>query len=140
MIGFLVAKRGPRQLTVTPCRPSRTRRRSPTRAACPPGPLARMTPLFAEDAAPGIPPLLSVVEVAALFHRSARTLRRWERDGHLTPLRVGGAVFYRATDIRDLVAGRLLRTKSRCGRNRPSERNLVRYVSSHRIWSIDGAE
>jgi hypothetical protein len=58
-------------------------------------------------AAPGIPDLLSSTDVEQIFARSARTLHRWERRGHLTPVRVGHAKFYRAEDIRRLVSGQL---------------------------------
>jgi hypothetical protein len=58
-------------------------------------------------AAPGIPDLLSSTEVEQIFARSARTLHRWEQRGHLTPVRVGHAKFYRAEDIRRLVSGQL---------------------------------
>jgi hypothetical protein len=55
----------------------------------------------------GIPDLLSSTDVEQIFARSARTLHRWERRGHLTPVRVGHAKFYRAEDIRRLVSGQL---------------------------------
>ena len=55
----------------------------------------------------GIPDLLSSTEVEQIFARSARTLHRWERRGHLTPVRVGQAKFYRAEDIRRLVSDQL---------------------------------
>jgi hypothetical protein len=57
--------------------------------------------------APGIPDLVSSPDVEQIFARSARTLHRWERLGHLTPVRVGHAKFYRAEDIRRLVSGQL---------------------------------
>ena len=40
-------------------------------------------------AEPGIPDLLSSTDVEQIFARSARTLHRWERRGHLTPVRIG---------------------------------------------------
>jgi MerR HTH family regulatory protein len=55
----------------------------------------------------GIADLLSSTDVEQIFARSARTLHRWERRGHLTPVRVGRAKFYRAADIRRLVSGQL---------------------------------
>jgi hypothetical protein len=58
-------------------------------------------------AEPGIPDLLSGADVEHIFDRSARTLHRWERLGHLTPVRVGRAQFYRIEDIRRLVCGQL---------------------------------
>lgn len=51
--------------------------------------------------------LLSGLDVEGVFGRSARTLRRWEQRGHLTPARVGNAKFYRPEDIRRLIAGQL---------------------------------
>jgi Helix-turn-helix domain len=57
--------------------------------------------------ATALPRLLSIGDVAALFNRSARTLRRWIRAGHLVPVRVGGALFFDPGDIRRLIAGRL---------------------------------
>jgi hypothetical protein len=58
-------------------------------------------------AEPSVPDLLSSTDVAQIFARSARTLHRWERRGHLTPVRVGHAKFYRADDVRRLVCGQL---------------------------------
>jgi hypothetical protein len=66
-----------------------------------------MDPSEERPAEPGIPDLLSSTEVEQIFARSARTLHRWERRGHLTPVRVGQAKFYRAADIRRLVCGQL---------------------------------
>jgi hypothetical protein len=57
--------------------------------------------------ATALPRLLSSGDVAALFDRSARTLRRWSRLGHLVPVRIGGALFFDPDDIRRLIAGRL---------------------------------
>jgi hypothetical protein len=57
--------------------------------------------------ATALPRLLSSGDVAELFDRSARTLRRWIRLGHLVPVRVGGALFFAPDDIRRLIAGRL---------------------------------
>ena len=56
---------------------------------------------------PSLPHLLSSDDVEDLFNRSARTLRRWIRAGHLMPVRVGGALFFDPEDIRRLIAGRL---------------------------------
>jgi hypothetical protein len=57
--------------------------------------------------APSFPDLLSGTQVEQIFGRSARTLRRWEQRGHLIPVRIGNAKFYRAEDIRRLVSGQL---------------------------------
>jgi MerR HTH family regulatory protein len=64
-------------------------------------------PSEALPAETGIPDLLSSTDVEQIFARSARTLHRWEQRGHLTPIRVGHAKFYRAEDIRRLVSGQL---------------------------------
>jgi hypothetical protein len=74
--------------------------------------LAMGTP---EDPSASIPDLLSSAEVEQIFDRSARTLRRWEQQGHLTPVRVGGAKFYRPDDIRRLVSGQLTKAMTRPG-------------------------
>jgi hypothetical protein len=55
----------------------------------------------------GVPDLLSSTDVEQIFDRTARTLHRWEQRGHLTPIRVGHAKFYRVEDIRRLVSGQL---------------------------------
>jgi excisionase family DNA binding protein len=44
-------------------------------------------------------------EVAALFARSPRTIRNWVRAGHLHPVRIGGAVFFRPEEV-EALAGR----------------------------------
>ncbi len=63
--------------------------------------------------------LLSVADVAAIFGRSHRALRRWVACGHLLPVRVGGAVFFRAGDVAELISGRLRDAVQR--RMRPAE-------------------
>ena len=59
--------------------------------------------------APEIPVgrLLSIPDVEAIFGRTGRTLRRWERAGHLVPVRVGRSLFYRHGDIERLLAQRM---------------------------------
>lgn len=56
-----------------------------------------------------LPRLLSTADVTAVFDRSDRTIRNWIRQGHLQPVRVGGAVFFRENDIRALLSGHLCR-------------------------------
>jgi predicted site-specific integrase-resolvase len=56
-----------------------------------------------EDEPPLLPRLLSARQVATIFDRSERTIRSWVRAGHLKPLRVGRAVFFRAEDIAALL-------------------------------------
>lgn len=52
-------------------------------------------------------PLLDLSDVCALFGRTERSIRRWVSAGHLTPIRVGGAIFFEASDIRVLIEKRL---------------------------------
>lgn len=52
-------------------------------------------------------PLLSTEDVCALFGRTARSIRRWVAKGHLSTIRVGGAMFFEPEDIRALIATRL---------------------------------
>jgi len=56
---------------------------------------------------PDIPILLSTAEVAVRFNRSDRTIRRWVRQGHLTPVRVGGSLYFRADEVRRLAGAEL---------------------------------
>lgn len=48
-----------------------------------------------------IPPsLLTVKDLARVFQISARTIRRWQRAGHLPPpLRIGGSLRWPAADL-----------------------------------------
>jgi hypothetical protein len=55
----------------------------------------------------GLPQLLSCSEVAALFSRSPRTIRRWIQAGHLMPVRIGGALFFSVEDVRRVISGQL---------------------------------
>ena len=57
--------------------------------------------MITDTAAPGSD-LMSTKQVAARFNRSARTVRNWVRDGFLTPIRIGGAVFYHTADVEHL--------------------------------------
>lgn len=50
-----------------------------------------------------LPALLSAARVAEVFGRSERTIRDWVRAGHLRPVRIGRAVFFRADDIHALL-------------------------------------
>ena len=59
-------------------------------------------PAVARDQPP-LPTLLSSKQVGAVFGRSDRTVRNWVRTGHLRPVRVGRAVFFRAEDIAALL-------------------------------------
>lgn len=52
-------------------------------------------------------PLLAVSDVCAIFGRTERSIRRWVSAGHLHPIRVGGAMFFEASDIRVLIEKRL---------------------------------
>ena len=49
--------------------------------------------------------LLTPSEVAALFHVNPKTVARWARAGHLTPLRtLGGHRRFRVSEIRRCLA------------------------------------
>ena len=85
---------------------------SPARMSAARGPTDMATPLARHQgtaelgsAVPGlaISPLLSAAEVGAIFNRGARTIRRWIRAGHLRPVRIGSALFFRADEVRRLV-------------------------------------
>ena len=72
-------------------------------------PLPRPPEPSAEPTAPApapLPELLSIQDACALFGRSDRCLRRWARDGVLVPVRIGGAVYFLAEDIRGLIQSR----------------------------------
>lgn len=60
-----------------------------------------------------LPALLSTAEIAEQFGRSPRTMRRWIRCGYLVPVRVGGAVFFRVEDLRQLIVERLIASISK---------------------------
>lgn len=47
--------------------------------------------------------LLTVRDVSAMLQVSRRTLQRWEKDGKLTPVRIGTTVRYRKADIAGLL-------------------------------------
>jgi len=53
--------------------------------------------------------LLHMQDICVLFDRSERSIRRWIQAGHLTPVRVGGALFFDPEDIHALIAKRLCR-------------------------------
>lgn len=71
--------------------------------AAPPWPTPPPAPAHA------LPGLLSGADIQAVVNRSARTVRRWIRLGHLIPVRIGGSVFFREADIRRLIKGDLRR-------------------------------
>ncbi len=48
--------------------------------------------------------LLTTAEVAAIFRRTDRTIRRWAAMGRLLPVRIGGSVYFRAEDINALIS------------------------------------
>jgi predicted DNA-binding transcriptional regulator AlpA len=47
-------------------------------------------------------PLLSQAAVAAFFGVTTRTIRTWQRDGHLHPVRIGRTVRYRPSEVEAL--------------------------------------
>ena len=55
----------------------------------------------------GLPSLMSVTEVSAVFDRRERTIRRWISRGLLQPVRVGRSVFIRVDDVRDIISCRI---------------------------------
>jgi hypothetical protein len=69
---------------------------------------------------PEIPGLLSSRQVATIFGRDPRTLRRWVRNGRLTAIKVGGALFFLASEIRGLIDGQLAKSIARKTVPRPS--------------------
>ena len=52
-----------------------------------------------------LPRLYSVEDVCRIFDRSSRTIRAWCRAGHLSPIRVGKAVFFKTEDIDTILNG-----------------------------------
>jgi len=70
------------------------------------------TPASATETEP-LPGLLSTAEIAERFGRSPRTMRRWVERGYLVPVRVGGAVFFRVEDVRELIVERLVASISK---------------------------
>lgn len=55
--------------------------------------------------ADGLPALLSAADIATMFNRSARTVRRWVKHGYLTPIRIGGACFFHPAAVHQLIHG-----------------------------------
>lgn len=47
--------------------------------------------------------LMTRNETADLLKVTTKTLQRWERDGTLEPVRIGGVVRYRRADIEELI-------------------------------------
>ncbi len=54
--------------------------------------------------AAALPEMLSIAEVARIFGRSGRSISRWCAAGHLVPVRIRRAVFFRSDDLRQLLA------------------------------------
>ncbi len=71
-------------------------------------------------ASPLRPKLLTAAEVAALFRRSERALRDWVRRGHLVPVHIGRAVFFREEEVRALLGGRMRQGLLQARRERSS--------------------
>ena len=74
-----------------------------SRRGCSAKPRCRGSGRSSPDGAPQLPALLSAARVAEVFGRSERTIRDWVRAGHLRPVRIGRAVFFRADDIHALL-------------------------------------
>jgi excisionase family DNA binding protein len=49
------------------------------------------------------PELLAVADLAAVFGRSERTIRRWISQGSIPALRVGRSIFFRSYDVSILI-------------------------------------
>jgi hypothetical protein len=69
-------------------------------------PVAPDTPPL-RDPSPDIPIMLTALDVAAMFHCTPRTLRRWRRDGTLLPVRMGRVPLYRAEDVQRRIVEQL---------------------------------
>ena len=52
-------------------------------------------------------PKLTIKQVSKRLGVDPSTLWRWERDGYLTPTRIGRKVFYKQADIETIEEGRL---------------------------------
>ena len=52
----------------------------------------------------GLPDLIAVSDVASVFGRSERTIRRWIANGSLPALTIGRSLFIRSDDVRSLIA------------------------------------
>ena len=46
--------------------------------------------------------LVPLKEVAETLNVSRCTLNRWNKDGYLVPIKIGGKVFYRQNDINEI--------------------------------------
>ncbi len=55
-----------------------------------------------------VPDMFSTGALAAKFGRSPRTIRRWAERGYLMPIHIGGAVFFRAEDVLQLLNDQLV--------------------------------
>src|SRR4051812_22459418 len=53
-------------------------------------------------------PLMTAREVAALFRRTGRSIRNWTKSGRLKPIRIGRALYFRRSDIEQLLTGAAL--------------------------------
>jgi excisionase family DNA binding protein len=53
----------------------------------------------------GLNPFMSIIEVAAMFGRSPRTIRWWLAEGRLPHVRIGGAKFIPRVAIERLICG-----------------------------------
>lgn len=62
-----------------------------------------------DSALRGLPTLLSSADVEAVFHRSARTIRRWVARKILNPVELHGSIFFLEDDIRALIDTKLRR-------------------------------
>lgn len=50
--------------------------------------------------------LLTRNEVKLLLNKSANTLWKWSKKGYLVPVRVGGSLMYKASDVKRIMGGK----------------------------------
>ena len=60
-----------------------------------------------------LPELITVLDVASVFGRSERTVRRWIAKGSLPALTVGRSLFVRSEDVRGLITEGMSRQASK---------------------------
>ena len=67
-------------------------------------PAVRPPPPSATPSSGRLSRLYTTKDVCRIFNRKPRTIRAWCKDGHLTPLRVGGSVFFTEQVIREAMS------------------------------------
>ncbi|GLR66933.1 hypothetical protein GCM10010909_16130 [Acidocella aquatica] len=56
-------------------------------------------------AEPNIDTLVPAIQAARIFHRTTRTLRNWESRGLLSGVRIGRSLYFKISDIEQLITG-----------------------------------